>query len=67
MSDGTNLRDVNQDKAPNFRDKKGKFFLVRCFVCGGDKGKENYAMAVASGICAWCGWVANEENKDDNI
>ena len=22
----------------------------------GEKGRENYALAVASGVCAWCGW-----------
>ena len=35
-----------------FRDKDGKLFLQRCPECG----KENYAMWVASGQCAWCGW-----------
>lgn len=47
---------VNQDRHPNFRDKKGKLYLVRCFACGGKLGTENYTMAVASGQCAWCGW-----------
>ncbi len=46
---------VNQDRAPNFRED-GRLYLVRCFACGGEHGKENYAMAVANGECAWCGW-----------
>ncbi len=44
------------DRRPNFRDDDGSLYLVRCFSCGGDSGRENWAMAVASGTCAWCGW-----------
>lgn len=47
---------VNQDLPPNFRDKNGRLYLVRCFACTPGSGKENYAMSVASGQCAWCGW-----------
>ena len=36
---------------PNYRDKKGVVCVVRCPVCN----KENYAPAVALGICVWCG------------
>ena len=35
----------------------GKTYLVRCPKCG----KENYAMAVSSGVCAFCGYDANKE------
>lgn len=35
----------------------GKVFMIRCFECG----RENYALAVASGKCAWCGHDANEK------
>lgn len=38
---------------------EGKTFLVRCPECG----RENYAMSVSSGICAWCGYDANKERK----
>jgi hypothetical protein len=48
---------VNQDRPPNFRGEDGSLYLVRCFACGGEHGKENWAMAVASGQCAWCGWT----------
>jgi hypothetical protein len=54
---------VNQDRNPNFRDKEGKLFLVRCFACEPERGRENYAPAVASGTCAWCGWKEEEEVK----
>ena len=37
----------------------GKTYLVKCTKCG----KENYGPAVASGICAWCGFDANEKEK----
>jgi hypothetical protein len=50
-----------QDKYPNFRDKSGKLFLVRCFNCEIERGKENWAPAVASGTCAWCGWEDKNE------
>lgn len=43
------------DRPPNFYED-GRFFLVRCFACDPKHGMENYAMAVASGRCAWCGW-----------
>jgi len=47
---------IVQEQHPNFRGENGQLFLVRCFVCGGERGKENWAPAVASGQCAWCGW-----------
>jgi len=44
------------DRHPNFRDEDGRLYLVRCFACAPDKGFENYVLAVARGVCAWCGW-----------
>ena len=49
-----------QDRRPNFRDEEGKLYLVRCFVCDEEHGRENWVVAVASGTCAFCGWA--EEN-----
>lgn len=46
-----------QDRPPNFREE-GYLFLVRCFACEPERGKENYAFAVSLGHCAWCGWGA---------
>jgi len=48
------------DRPPNFRSEDGRLYLVRCFSCGA----ENYAPAVSSGRCAFCGWKAAEEEAD---
>ena len=45
-----------QDRRPNFRDEAGNLFLVRCYHCSPEHGRENYAPVVATGTCAWCGW-----------
>lgn len=50
------------DRYPNFRDN-GELFLVRCFACNPEIGKENYAPIVAKGICAWCGWKEDAETS----
>lgn len=42
------------DKPANFIGPDGRKYLVRCPACG----RENWAPAVASGTCAWCGWAA---------
>jgi hypothetical protein len=44
------------DRRPNFRDHDGRLFLVRCFACTPEYGRENWALAVATGRCCWCGW-----------
>jgi len=36
-------------------------FMVRCFECE----RENWAMAVVSGQCAWCGYKMKEEDLDN--
>jgi len=48
-------RHVN-DRHPNFRGERGELYLVRCFACVPEIGRENYAFAVAGGVCVWCGW-----------
>lgn len=48
----------------NFRTEDGKLYLVRCMNCGEPpRGRENWAMAVAAGECAWCGWKENDEKE----
>lgn len=47
-------RHIN-DRQPNFY-HGDRFWLVRCFACDKDRGRENYASSVPSGCCAWCGW-----------
>jgi len=49
---------MREIKEPNFI-ADGKVYLVRCPECG----LENWAMAVASGVCCWCGYDANEEKE----
>ena len=48
------MRHAN-DRHPNFY-ADGHLYLVRCFACGGERGTENWALAVATGRCAFCGW-----------
>lgn len=50
------IKNIN-DRPPNFWGDidPNKFFLVRCYVCDPEYGRENYLPAVASGYCAWCG------------
>lgn len=43
---------------PNFI-KDGQVYLVRCPKCN----KENYAPAVASGQCVWCGLTLKVQSK----
>lgn len=50
----------------NFRSKEGKLFLVRCYVCDPEYGRENYAMAIAGGECAWCGWSDKSKQTEEN-
>jgi hypothetical protein len=45
---------------PNFVDKDGNVFLVKCPKCK----FENYAPAVADGVCAWCGYDANKPETE---
>lgn len=50
------MSDVRKGKGNGFV-ADGKIFLRRCFECG----RENWAPAVASGCCAWCGFDANKD------
>jgi ribosomal protein L37E len=46
-----------------FLGKDGKILLIRCPKCH----SENYAPAVATGKCAWCGFDANKpDEKKEN-
>ena len=49
------------DRKPNFySDDESQFFLVRCFACDEEHGRENDATVVASGRCFACGWDATQ-------
>jgi len=54
---------VNERK-PNYRDGAGGEYLVRCFACDPEHGRENWAPAVATGRCAFCGAMMGEGCPD---
>ena len=56
----TTREDQLKNKA-NFLSEEGKLFLVRCMQCN----RENYALMVASGCCAWCAWGEETEDTDE--
>lgn len=62
-SDRNNIRWVFLDgrvQGYGFRQKYGRtIFLMRCPK--DNCQRENYAPAVASGVCAWCGFDANKK------
>lgn len=49
-------KNIQKRNGFGFLSKDDNFCMIRCFECG----KENYAMAVMSGCCAWCGYDANQ-------
>ncbi len=61
----TTKEDQLKNKA-NFLSEDGKLFLVRCMNCpdAGERGRENYAIVVATGQCAWCGWEDETKQGD---
>jgi len=48
-------------KGEYFKTDSGKYYLVKCPECG----EENYSLAVASGICAWCGFDINKFKEEE--
>lgn len=61
-------RHIN-DRQPNlYSDDGDVFYLIRCFNCDKDHGRENHALHIAAGQCAWCGWryfVERRQDEDD--
>lgn len=60
MSDRESVR---EGKGFGYRAKDGSVCMIRCFECG----RENWAPAVASGRCAWCGHDANKGARDEAV
>lgn len=55
-------KNIYEDKGNGYLADSGLICMIRCFSCG----KENWAMSVAAGHCAWCGFDPNlKENKDE--
>lgn len=61
MSENKVTKEDQLKNRANFLGDDGNLFLVRCMACK----MENYAMAVASGVCSWCGWPS-EDDEDHN-
>lgn len=57
---------IDQERPPNFRDENGELYLVRCFACDPEIGRENWMVVVATGTCAWCHWYEGCEDEDDS-
>lgn len=51
--------DLKRGKGYGYKSTSGKICMIRCFECG----TENYAMAVARGLCAFCGYDPNIKTK----
>lgn len=51
---------VTKGNGYGFERSIGGIAMQRCFECG----RENYALAVYSGQCAWCNHDANKEQAD---
>ena len=53
-------KSVAEDRGYAFKTDTGQWFLLRCPKCH----KENWAMSVSSGVCAWCGFDMNKDTQD---
>jgi uncharacterized OB-fold protein len=51
----TESKNIRKGNGHGFIRDDGKIAMVKCFECG----RVNYAPAVYSGHCAWCGYDAN--------
>ena len=47
----------------NFYGRDGRPYIRKCCKCK----QENYAPAVATGTCAWCGWKAPAKKEDPSV
>ena len=57
MSENTIIKDAGV----GYKDSDGTICMIRCFKCG----RENYALAVSTGKCAFCGYDPNKDIKKD--
>ena len=55
-------KNIYRKQGSGYQSKNGLIYMIRCFECG----TKNYAMAVSSGYCAWCGYSPNEEAVVNN-
>lgn len=50
-------QDVREGNGFGYRTKDGLICMIRRFECG----RENWAPAVVTGCCAWCGYDPNKK------
>jgi ribosomal protein L37E len=50
-------KDIREGRGFGYRDDSGRVWMIRCFSCG----RENWAPAVASCQCAWCGYKYDQK------
>lgn len=55
------MDNVLKDPKGTYRDEDGTLCLIYCPECK----RENWAMVVATGQCAWCGY--SEKKEDENV
>lgn len=58
MSDGS-VRSIFEGKGHGYVNEAGIICMQSCFKCG----RQNYAIAVATGRCAWCGYNPNGKSN----
>lgn len=56
------IKDVHKENGYGFICDDGHIAMERCFKCG----RENWAMVVYKGVCAWCGFDANGEVNNES-
>ena len=63
MAENKDIECKFTDCKDNFMTQEGDLYLVRCPKCL----TENYHSNVATGMCAWCGWIAKDNVSDKEI
>lgn len=56
-------KDILQGNGYGFIRPDGGIAMQRCFECG----RENWAPAVYSGECVWCGYNPNKGEQNDQL
>lgn len=56
IKQGVGWTHLTQHSNPNFCDSEGRIYMKKCPKCQ----RENYALAVAFGQCAWCNFDLNK-------
>ncbi len=57
------IQSIIQGAGVGYKDEDGTICMIRCFKCG----RENYAISVSTGKCAFCGYDPNKEQDEKKI